>query len=52
MNEKDEDRFAKLAHKQGFKTLPPSEMRELKALAEKKAVETKKLKLPKRHDAS
>jgi hypothetical protein len=41
MNSKEEERFATLARKQGFKTLKPDEMQELKALAERKARETK-----------
>ena len=48
MNRKDEDRFAKLAHKQGFKTLGRDEMAEIKRLAEKKGKETKRLQTPKR----
>jgi hypothetical protein len=50
MTQKEEDRFAKLARKQGFKTLSPAEMGELKALAEKKAKETKKIRTPRRKE--
>jgi hypothetical protein len=48
MNPTEEDRFAKLARKQGFKTLSAPEMRELKALAEKKAHETKQIRKPRK----
>jgi hypothetical protein len=40
----EEKRFAALAQKQGFKTLSPAEMQELKALADKKANETKQIR--------
>ena len=44
MSQEEEKRFAELARKQGFKTLSPEEMRELKALADKKANETKQIR--------
>jgi hypothetical protein len=45
MSPKEEERFAKLARKQGFKTLSAPEMQELKALAERKAKETKRIRI-------
>jgi hypothetical protein len=52
VNQIEEERFAALARKQGFKTLGKAELAELKKLAERKAKETKKLRTPKRRNSN